>query len=83
VLLPAILQGLLWLYRVKLGLRSRLVIVLFVLLNILLLLGVAGKIPPAHGFYFWSSLVWFSWYWYARSYSRKASGQGAEPVRAL
>jgi hypothetical protein len=72
VLLPAILQGALWLNRAKLRVRSQLVILLFVCLDLLLLLIVRAQVPPATGIYFWSSLVWFSWYWYARSFSRRA-----------
>jgi Glycosyltransferase family 87 len=70
VLLPAVLQGVLWLYRTKLKVRSQLVILLFVCLDSLLLLIVRAQVPPATGIYFWSSLVWFSWYWYARSFKQ-------------
>ncbi len=65
VLLPAILQGVLWLYRTKLTPRSQLVVIVFVLLDLLLLLILKAQVPFATGIYFWSSLVWFSWYWYA------------------
>jgi hypothetical protein len=75
VLLPAILQSVLWVNRAKLRVRSQLVILLFVCLDLLLLLIVRAQVPPATGIYFWSSLVWFSWYWYARSFS------GARPAR--
>jgi len=75
VLLPAILQSVLWVNRAKLRVRSQLVILLFVCLDLLLLLVVRAQVPPATGIYFWSSLVWFSWYWYARSFS------GARPAR--
>jgi len=70
VLLPAILQGVLWLNRSKLKVRSQLAILLFVCLNFLLLLIVRAQVPPATGIYFWSSLVWFSWYWYAKSFPK-------------
>jgi hypothetical protein len=69
VLLPAILQSVLWLNRAELKLRSQLVILLLVLLDLLLLLILRAQIRPATGIYFWSSLVWFSWYWYACSFS--------------
>jgi hypothetical protein len=69
VLLPAILQAVVWLMRAKLKVRSQLVILLFVCLNLLLLLIVKAQVAPATGIFFWSSLVWFSWYWYARSFS--------------
>src|SRR5437868_11785943 len=68
VLLPAVLQGVLWLHRTNLKVRSQVVILLFVCLDLLLLLIVRAQVPPATGIYFWSSLVWFSWYWYARSF---------------
>ena len=68
VLLPAILQGVLWLNRARLRARSQLVILLFVCLDLLLLLIVRAQVPPATGIFFWSSLVWFSWYWYAKSF---------------
>jgi Glycosyltransferase family 87 len=70
VLLPAVLQGVLWLHRTNLKIRSQVVILLFVCLNLLLLLIVRAQVPPATGIYFWSSLVWFSWYWYARSFKQ-------------
>jgi len=70
VLLPAILQATLWLNRAKLRVRSQLIILLLVCLNLLLLLIVRAQVPPATGIYFWSSLVWFSWYWYARSFAK-------------
>ncbi len=70
VLLPAILQSVLWVNRAKLKVRSQLVILLFVLLDLLLLLILRAQIRPATGIYFWSSLVWSSWYWYARSFSQ-------------
>jgi hypothetical protein len=73
VLLPAILQAVLWLQREKLKLRSQLVVLSFVLLNFLLLLILQAQVPPSTGIYFWSSLVWFGWYWYARR--RKQSRQ--------
>jgi hypothetical protein len=80
VLLPAILQSVLWLNRAKLRVRSQLLILLFVLLDLLLLLIVRAQIRPATGIYFWSSLVWFSWYWYARGFSHPANEQVPKPV---
>jgi len=70
VLLPAILQGVVWLSRAQLKVRSQLLILLFVFLDLLLLLIVNAKVPPATGIYFWSSLVWFSWYWWASGFSQ-------------
>ena len=75
VLLPAILQAVMWLNRTKLKARSQLVIMVFVCLDLLLLLIVKAQVPPATGIYFWSSLVWFSWYWYARSFSQDPRGE--------
>jgi hypothetical protein len=78
VLLPAILQGVLWVNRTKLKVTSQLVILLFVGLDLLLLLIVRAQVPPATGIYFWSSLVWFSWYWYAKSFSQPEHRETAE-----
>jgi hypothetical protein len=79
VLLPAILQGAVWLMRAKLKLRSQLVVLLFMCLDLLLLLIVKAQVAPATGIYFWSSLVWFSWYWYARSFSKVADNKAMSP----
>jgi hypothetical protein len=67
VLLPAILQALACAYEARLGMkiRTKLTLVLFAFLNFLLLLILRSKIPFATGIYFWSSLVWFGWYFYA------------------
>ncbi len=81
-LLPAILQGVLWLSSRKLKLRSQFVILLFACLNLLLLLIVRAKVDPFTGIYFWSSLVWFSWYWYAKGFSQPAHGDVPESVSA-
>jgi hypothetical protein len=70
VLLPAILQGVVWLLRSPLRLGSQAAILVFVCLDLLLLLIVKAQVPPATGIYFWSSLVWFAWYWFAQSFSR-------------
>jgi hypothetical protein len=64
VLLPAILRSVLWINRAQLKVRSQLLILLFVFLGPVVVDDPrAGS--PATGIYFWSSLVWFSWYWYA------------------
>lgn len=68
VLLPAVLRGVLWLRGAQLKVWSRLSILLFVCLDLLLLLIVKAQVPPATGIFFWSSLVWFGWYFYARSF---------------
>ena len=68
ILLPAILQGVTFVYEVRAGLklRTKVALVMFALLNLLLLLILRSKIPFATGIYFWSSLVWFGWYFYTR-----------------
>jgi glycosyl transferase family 87 len=68
ILLPAILVGVLWMHRAKLNIRSRLVVLMFILLNVLLLLILRAQVQPSSGIYFWSSLVWLGWYRYARSF---------------
>jgi len=70
ILLPAILQGTLWVYRAKpnLTLRSQLAIFAFGCMDGLLLLLLRAKIPFSTGIYFWSSLIWASWYWYAERF---------------
>ena len=67
VLLPAILQALAIIYgmRHELKLSSKLVLSFFAFLNLLLLLILRFKIPFSTGIYFWSSLVWFGFYFYA------------------
>jgi glycosyl transferase family 87 len=85
VLLPAILQAVLWLQREKLKIYSQLVVLCFVLLNFLLLLILQAKVPPSTGIYFWSSLVWFAGYWYALRFSsspQPAPELSADLVRA-
>jgi len=75
-LLPAVLQGVLLLRGGTLKLRSQLVILLFACLNLLLLLIVRAKVDSFTGIYFWSGSVWFSWYWYARSFSGASASAG-------
>jgi hypothetical protein len=66
VLLPAILQAGVAVYQTRAYMKvgSRLVLLIFALLDALLLLILKAKIPFATGIYFWSSIVWFSWYIY-------------------
>lgn len=73
ILLPAILQSVMWVYRRRetLRLRSQLTITLFCCFNALLLLLLRAKIPFATGIYFWSSLLWAGWYWYAHRFASK------------
>jgi len=74
VVLPAVLLGVLWIYRVrkKLTLTSNLAIFTFACLEFLLLLLLRARIPFATGIYFWSSLLWTAWYWYARRFRERA-----------
>jgi len=67
VLLPAILQALAGVYAARQGLKAsaKILLIVLALLNVLLLLILRFKIPFSTGIYFWSSLVWFSWYFYA------------------
>ena len=68
VVLPAILQAVAFVYqtRANMNIRTRMALFAFAFFNGLLLLILRSKIPFATGIYFWSSLVWFSWYLYAR-----------------
>ena len=75
VLLPAILQALVFVYaaRANMKSRSKVALAVFALLDFLLLLILRSKIPFSTGIYFWSSLVWFSWYFYARSLNKRVN----------
>lgn len=75
LLLPAILQGVAFTYaaRKNLGWAAKLAVVLFALLDLLLLLILKSKIPFSTGIYFWSTLVWFFWYFLARRWHRRAA----------
>jgi len=77
-LLPDVLQGVVWLSSARLELRSRLAVLLFACLNLLLLLIIRAKVDTFTGIYFWSSLVWFERYSYsnrfATSYGIQAAG---------
>jgi hypothetical protein len=80
VLLPAILQAAALAYaaRASMKIRTRIALVVFALLNILLLLILKSKVPFSTGIYFWSSLVWFFWYFCARKWYSRASGSPVE-----
>ena len=75
ILLPAILQAaaLVFAARDRLKVVSKVALVGFALLNALLLLILRFKIPFSTGIYFWSSLVWFGCYFYARRIHRRAA----------
>ena len=81
VLLPAVLQAAMWVYnsRQRIRIGAGLAILAFVCLNILLLLILTAKIPFSSGMYFWSSLVWFTWYFYARRFARLQTAASPAP----
>ena len=80
VLVPAILQAVALVYAVrgKLKPTSKVMLGFLALLNVLLLLILRFKIPFSTGIYFWSSLVWFGFYFYAQKLHRRASAHAAE-----
>ena len=75
ILLPAILQATAFAYasRGKMKLVNKVALVIFALLNLLLLLILKSKVPFSTGIYFWSSLVWFFFYFRARKWYRQTS----------
>jgi hypothetical protein len=79
VLLPAILQAAALAYaaRASMKARTKIALVVFALLNILLLLILKSKVPFSTGIYFWSSLVWFFWYFSARKWHSRVFGSRA------
>ena len=86
VLLPAILQAAAFAYAARgyMKVRTKIALVLFASLDILLLLILKSKVPFSTGIYFWSSLVWFFWYFSARKwYSRVSSSPVEIEVAAL
>ena len=64
VLLPAILFAAMCIFgeNKKMPATTRIVLAVFAFLNWMMLLLIASKIP----LYFWSSLLWFAWYFYGR-----------------
>jgi Glycosyltransferase family 87 len=80
VLLPAILQAAAFAYiaRGKMRVRTKIALVVFALLDALLLLILKSKVPFSTGIYFWSSLVWFFWYFRARNWYSQASASQQE-----
>lgn len=82
ILVPAIVQAALWIHfaRGQVNWKTKLVLILIGFLNALLLLILWFKIPFSTGIYFWSSLVWFAWYVYGKSFSKEdASLQRQQP----
>jgi len=84
VLLPAILQALVFVYaaRGRLKVHNKILLVGLGLLNVLLLLILRFKIPFSTGIYFWSSLVWFCWYFYAARLRRRTMSAATKTVAA-
>ena len=80
VLVPAILQAFALVYAVRKELRpgSKVLLSFLALLNVLLLLILRFKIPFSTGIYFWSSLVWFGFYFYAQKLHRRAGPHAPE-----
>ena len=70
VLLPAVLQAVIWASEKKdrLSAMAKIAVTIFAALNVLLLLILKAKVAFSTGIYFWSSLVWFGWYFYARKF---------------
>jgi hypothetical protein len=68
VLLPAILYAAMCIFgeKEKMPTTARIVLAVFAFLNWMMLLLIASKIPLQSGIYFWSSLLWFAWYFYGR-----------------
>ena len=68
VLLPAILFAAMCIFgeNKKMPATTRIVLAVFAFLNWMMLLLIASKIPLQSGIYFWSSLLWFAWYFYGR-----------------
>ncbi|MBV9624965.1 MAG: DUF2029 domain-containing protein [Acidobacteria bacterium] len=69
VLLPAMLQAVAFVHqsRSELKIRTRIALGIYAFLNLLLLLILRSRIPFSTGIYFWSSLVWFFFYFHSRS----------------
>lgn len=85
ILLPAILQAVAFVYTARNVLRfgSKLALFSFAVLDMLLLLILRAQVPFSTGIYFWSSLVWFGWYFYARRVYRRFLQSGTHaPVAA-
>lgn len=85
ILLPAVLQAVVFVYTARNALRlgSKLAVFWFALLDLLLLLILRAQVPFSTGIYFWSSLVWFGWYFYARRVYRRFLKSGVNaPVAA-
>jgi uncharacterized membrane protein (DUF106 family) len=78
------LQAVVFVYAARdvLGAGTRLALFAFGLLDMLLLLILRSQVPFSTGIYFWSSLVWFGWYFYARRVYRRFLRSGV-PAAAM
>jgi hypothetical protein len=74
VVLPAVLQATAFAYhsRKVLKLRTNIALGTFAFLNFLLVLILKSKVPFATGIYFWSSLVWFAFYFTVAPFKQKS-----------
>jgi Glycosyltransferase family 87 len=81
VLLPAILFAATCIFggRRKIPVTTKILLVVFALLNWMMLLLVASQIPLQSGIYFWSSLLWCAWYSYGRH--RLSANLAAQPIQ--
>jgi F0F1-type ATP synthase assembly protein I len=81
VLLPAILFAAMGIFggKQKIPVTTRIAVVVFAFLNWMMLLLVASQIPLQSGIYFWSSLLWLTWYLYGRH--RMSASYKAQPER--
>jgi hypothetical protein len=79
ILLPAILQAAALAYaaRGNLKITAKIGIAVFIFLDVLLLLILKAKVPFSTGIYFWSSLVWFFWYFRARKWYSRSAGSAS------
>ena len=71
-----ILQAAVYVYtaRDRAVFKTACAVAVFASLNALLLLMVVSKVPITSAAYFWSSLLWFSWYLYGRSVAASRTG---------
>jgi hypothetical protein len=84
VLLPAMLQATAFIYEARKILKfgTKIGLVIFALLNLLLLAILRAQVPFSTGIYFWSSLIWFFFYFTARKAKDKVrSAEASHPLR--
>ncbi len=85
VLLPAVLFAAMCIFgeRMKIRMNARIALMVFAFLNSVMLLLLISKVPLQSGIYFWSSLLWFVWYFYGRSRLRAAFKAQPKEVPAV